>query len=165
VEKYLNDTIRTERLALEDDVTGRNLMPKYLVRVQFRADSIRAAEWARQTHDSARWIKYQTPAFRSMMQDTSYGSKSPILLNLKKVVPYRSALAERLALLKAEAVARAPAPVTPPPPDTNAHRPVRQPDTNGQRRVPVRGIPASPALLPKKDSPTGGKPIPKDTTR
>ena len=165
VEKYLNDTIRTERLALEDDITGRNLMPKYLVRNQFKADSNRAADWARQSGDSSRWVKYQTPAFRSMMLDTSFGSKSPLLLNLKKVMPYKSALAERMARLRAAAAASAPAPVTPPPPDSNVHRPVQQPDTNGQNRAPVRRAPASPAILPKKDSPTGLKPIPKDTTQ
>ena len=171
VEKYLNDTIRTERLALEDDVTGRNLMPKYLVRNQFKADSSRSADWARQSGDSTRWIKYQTPAFRSMMLDTSFGSKSPLLLNLKKVMPYKSALAERMARLRAAAAANAAAqppavnPATPLPSDSNVHRPARQPDTNGQNRAPVRQAP-SPALLPKKDSSgSGTKPIPKDTTQ
>ncbi len=52
VEKYLNDTIATNRLALEDEITKRNLMPRYLVRQQFKQDSIRAAEWARQSGDS-----------------------------------------------------------------------------------------------------------------
>ena len=103
VEKYLNDTIRTERLALEDEITGRNLMPKYLVRFQFKADSSRAADWARQSGDSSRWIKYQTPSYRAMMQDTSGDSKSPLYLNLKRSLPYKSALAERLAKRKAAA--------------------------------------------------------------
>jgi len=105
VEKYLNDTISTNRLALEDAITGRNLMPNYLVRRQFKADSTRAAEWARQNGDSTRWIKYQTPSFRYMMMDTSYGSKSPLYANLHRAVPYKSALAERLAKIKAQAEA------------------------------------------------------------
>ena len=107
VEKYLNDTISTARLALEDDVTGRNLMPNYLVRNQFKADSSRAADRARQTGDSTNWIRYQTPSFRYMMMDTSYGSKSPLYINLHKAPPYKSALAERLAKQKAQATAAA----------------------------------------------------------
>jgi len=38
--------------------------------MQFKSDSIRAANWAKQTGDSARWLKYQSPAFRSVMMDT-----------------------------------------------------------------------------------------------
>jgi penicillin-binding protein 2 len=105
VEKYLRDTISTDRLELEDEITGHNFMPNYLVRRQFKADSARAADWARQNGDSTRWIKYQTPAFRYMMLDTSYNSKSPIYANLHKAVPYKSALAERLARLRAQAAA------------------------------------------------------------
>ena len=105
VEKYLNDTIATNRLALEDDITKRNLMPRYLVRQQFRQDSIRAADWARQSGDSTRWLKYQGQAFRYMMMDTSDGSKSPLMANLLKASPYKSALAERLAKLRAQAAA------------------------------------------------------------
>jgi penicillin-binding protein 2 len=106
VEKYLNDTIATNRLALEDDITSRNLMPGYLIRRQFKTDSSRAADWARQNGDSTRWIKYQTPSFRYMMLDTSYNSRSPIYLNLHKAPPYKSALAERLARIRAQAAAQ-----------------------------------------------------------
>jgi penicillin-binding protein 2 len=105
VEKYLNDTIATSRLALEDDMTTRNLMPGYLVRVQFKDDSNRAALWARQSGDSSRWLKYQTPAFRYMMLDTSNGSKSPLYQALHKPAPYKSALAERLAKQRAQTAA------------------------------------------------------------
>lgn len=105
IEKYLNDTIATSRLALEDEITNRNLQPRYLVRVQFKADSGRAADWARQSGDSSRWIKYQTPSFRNMMLDTSDGSRSPLLLNLLKPSPYKSALQERLAKERAKAAA------------------------------------------------------------
>ena len=134
VEKYLNDSIATDRLALEDEITGRNLMPRYLVRLQFRADSIRAADWARQTDDSSRWIKYQTPSFRYMMLDTSEDSRSPLLANLHKPSPYKSALAERLARQKAQAAAAtigidtlAKASGSPAPPDT-PQKPARGPE-------------------------------------
>jgi penicillin-binding protein 2 len=105
VEKYLNDTIATNRLEIEDRMTNQNNMPGYLVRLQFKADSSRAADWANQNGDSSRLIKYQTPSFRAMMQDTSYGSKSPLFLNLHKAPPFKSALAERLAKQKAAAAA------------------------------------------------------------
>src|ERR1700744_416981 len=105
IEKYINDTIATSRLGLEDDITGRNLMPRYLVRRQFKADSSRAADWARQSGDSSRWTKYQTPSFRNMMLDTSDGSRSPLMLNLMKASPYKSALQERLAKERAKAAA------------------------------------------------------------
>ena len=105
VEKYLNDTIATSRLELEDIITSRNLMPGYLVQVQFKDDSTRAALWAAQSGDSTRWLKYQTPAFRYMMLDSSYGSKSPLYQALHKPSPYKSALAERLAKQRAQAAA------------------------------------------------------------
>jgi penicillin-binding protein 2 len=105
VEKYLNDTIATNRLQMEDEMTNKNTMPGYLVRRQFKADSSRAADWARQSGDSTRWIKYQTPSFRYMMLDTSYNSKSPLYVNLHKAPPYKSALAERLARIRAQQAA------------------------------------------------------------
>jgi hypothetical protein len=101
VEKYLNDTIATDRLEMEDAMTNKNTMPRYLVRRQFKADSARAADYADETGDSTRWLKYQTPAFRYMMLDTSDNSKSPLLANLRKPAPYKSALAERLARIRA----------------------------------------------------------------
>jgi penicillin-binding protein 2 len=136
VEKYLNDTIATDRLALEDRMTNTNLMPGYLVRMQYRADSIRAAEWADQSGDSTRWIKYQTPSFRSMMLDTSYNSKSPLYVNLHKAPPYKSALAERLARTRAQAAAAEQHPA-------DSSKQNRTPDTSGAPSKP------SPAIRPR----------------
>ncbi len=70
VEKYLYDTLRAERIKQAETIANSNLMPKYLVRLQFKTDSMRAAEWAKQTGDSTRWIRYQTPSFRNAMLDT-----------------------------------------------------------------------------------------------
>jgi penicillin-binding protein 2 len=145
VEKYLNDTIATDRLELEDRMTNTNLMPGYLVRMQYRADSIRAAEWADQSGDSTRWIKYQTPSFRSMMLDTSYNSKSPVYANLHRVPPYKSALAERLARIRAQAAAEQhPA---------DSSRPNRVPDTSGAPPKPSSGIRPRPVDTTIKKSP------------
>jgi hypothetical protein len=170
VEKYLNDTVSTARLALEDDITVRNLMPKYLVRLQFRDDSNRAAIWAKQSGDSTRWLKYQTPSFRYMMLDTLEGSKSPLLLNLRKTSPYKSALAERMARLRAQALASAAGKdstqKTATTPDSAVHRrPAGPPDST--KKLP-------PAPRPRKDtsakpdtgtpSASGIDPIQKDST-
>jgi hypothetical protein len=106
VEKYLRDTIATDRLELEDEMTNKNTMPRYLVGKQFKADSARAADYADQTGDSTRWLQYQTPSFRHMMLDTSDNSRSPLLANLRKPAPYKSALAERMARIRAQAAAQ-----------------------------------------------------------
>ncbi|MEP7256786.1 MAG: penicillin-binding protein 2, partial [Flavitalea sp.] len=42
MEKYLNDTIRTERLKEIERISSTNLMPGYLPRLQFYEDSVRA---------------------------------------------------------------------------------------------------------------------------
>ena len=84
VEKYLNDTLRNERLADVNRITGQNMMPKFLVRVQFKADSTRAAGWARLTGDSTRVLRYMDRANRAFLLDTSDGSKSPLYLNIKR---------------------------------------------------------------------------------
>jgi len=52
MEKYLNDTLRTERLKEVDRIAAANLMPSWLPREQFRNDSIRAYEWFKKTKDS-----------------------------------------------------------------------------------------------------------------
>ena len=70
VEKYLNDTLRTERVQELERISNSNLMPKYLVRLQFVADSSRAALRARERHDSTNYRKYINPASRAMMLDT-----------------------------------------------------------------------------------------------
>jgi penicillin-binding protein 2 len=106
VEKYLRDTIATDRLGLEDEMTNKNTMPRYLVQKQFKADSARAADYADQTGDSSRWLQYQTLSFRRLMLDTSDNSRSPLLANLRKPPPYKSALAERLAKIRAQAAAQ-----------------------------------------------------------
>jgi len=88
VEKYLNDTLRPGRVAEVNRIAGTNLMPKYLVRVQFKTDSIRAAEWARQTGDSTRWLKYQDPVFRRVSLDTFHlNNAQPVQLKTPVMKP------------------------------------------------------------------------------
>jgi len=58
VEKYLNDTLRAERVKEVDRIATANLMPGWLVREQFKQDSIRAFDWFQLRKDSAIIRKY-----------------------------------------------------------------------------------------------------------
>jgi len=53
VEKYLRDTLSNERLKKVEEIAGTNLMPTYLERAQYKADSTRAFEWFKITRDSS----------------------------------------------------------------------------------------------------------------
>jgi len=137
VEKYLNDTLRNERLADVNRVTGTNLMPKYLVRLQFRTDSLRAAEYANQTGDSTRLLKYIDRANRALMLDTSDGSRSPLLAAIRKM-PNLKPLTPRVA-------PAAPA------------APAQKPDSS--RHVPALDTSASPPIRHKARPDTVQKPL------
>ncbi|HEY8972555.1 MAG TPA: penicillin-binding transpeptidase domain-containing protein, partial [Puia sp.] len=136
VEKYLNDTLRNERLADVNRITGTNLMPKYLVRLQFRTDSLRAAEYASQTGDSTRLLKYLDRANRALMLDTSDGSRSPLLAAIRKM-PNLKPLTPRVA-------PAAPA------------APAQKPDSG--RHVPALDTSASPPIRHKARPDTVQKP-------
>jgi len=136
VEKYLNDTLRNERLADVNRVTSTNLMPKYLVRVQFKTDSLRAAEYASQTGDSTRLLKYIDRANRALMLDTSDGSRSPLLAAIRKM-PNLKPLTPRVA-------PAAPA------------APAQKPDSG--RHVPALDTSASPPIRHKARPDTVQKP-------
>ena len=58
MEKYLNDTISTARLKEVDRIAAANLMPSYLGRLQFIADSTRGRRWFEMTKDSNYLRKY-----------------------------------------------------------------------------------------------------------
>ncbi|HVU54450.1 MAG TPA: penicillin-binding protein 2 [Puia sp.] len=131
VEKYLNDTLRNERLAEVNRIAGTNLMPKYLVRVQFRTDSLRAEDYARQSGDSTRLLKYIDRANRAMLLDTSDGSRSPLLASIRKM--------PNLKPLTPRVVAAAPA------------APGQRPDSG--RRTPALDTSASPPPVRHKIKP------------
>jgi penicillin-binding protein 2 len=58
IEKYLTDSLRADRQKEADRIAAANLMPSYLTREQFKADSIRAYEWFKMTKDSSYIDKY-----------------------------------------------------------------------------------------------------------
>lgn len=65
MEKYLNDTLRTERLKEVERIASANLMPGWLVREQYKTDSVRARYWFNLTKDSSyikKYLRKPTPA-------------------------------------------------------------------------------------------------------
>jgi hypothetical protein len=70
VEKYLRDTLTAERVKQATVIANTNLMPNYLVRLQFYTDSLRAVSWADLTHDSSRLKRYQDRTARRELLDT-----------------------------------------------------------------------------------------------
>ena len=58
MEKYLTDSLRTERKAEVERISGTNLMPDWLPREQYKTDSIRAFQWFKITNDSNYIKKY-----------------------------------------------------------------------------------------------------------
>ena len=61
VEKYLRDTLSTERLKKVEEIAATNKMPGYLERVQYKADSTRGFEWFKLTRDSSYIRNYLKP--------------------------------------------------------------------------------------------------------
>lgn len=58
IEKYLNDTMRTESVKKIEELANRNMMPEILKLEQYLEDSSRAFEWFRITKDSNYIRKY-----------------------------------------------------------------------------------------------------------
>jgi penicillin-binding protein 2 len=58
IEKYLNDTLRAERLKEVERIASASLLPDYFDRLQFIEDSTRAERWREMTGDSSRLKKF-----------------------------------------------------------------------------------------------------------
>lgn len=71
MEKYLNDTLRAERLPEVERIAGTNLMPSYLNRLQYIEDSTRARFWFSKTKDSSYLKKF----YRSRSSQTPQAPK------------------------------------------------------------------------------------------
>jgi len=82
VEKYLNDTLRDVSAKKAEEIASTDLLPKYLVRLQFVADSTRAANRALQMHDSTSLMKYIIPSSRRMLLDT-FRKNNNVSVNIK----------------------------------------------------------------------------------
>ncbi len=64
MEKYLNDTLRPERVKEVERISSANLMPGYLNRLQYIEDSTRAFKWFEMTKDSSYIRKFLNKSFR-----------------------------------------------------------------------------------------------------
>ena len=71
MEKFLNDTLQTKSKEDLERISNTNLMPKYYVRKQKVADSLRAFEWFKITKDSAYIKKYvlESPSLPGSKKD------------------------------------------------------------------------------------------------
>jgi penicillin-binding protein 2 len=67
VEKYLTDSIRSERMPELNRIAGSDIIPEYFERLQFKTDSIRAWKWFDLTNDS-NYIKKYLPVHNAKKQ-------------------------------------------------------------------------------------------------
>ena len=88
MEKYLNDTLRPERVKEVERIAAANLMPSYLSRLQYIEDSTRAFKWFEMTKDSAYIRKFLRPGSRTVKSEEK-----------KPGAPARSASASVTAML------------------------------------------------------------------
>jgi penicillin-binding protein 2 len=70
MEKYLNDTLRPERQKEVERIANSNLMPSWLTREQFKADSTRAYFYFNLTKDSSYIKKYMRRAAPAPKKDS-----------------------------------------------------------------------------------------------
>jgi penicillin-binding protein 2 len=69
MEKYLNDTLRSERKVQVETIANTNLMPAYLDRLQYIEDSTRAHRWFELTNDSSYIKKYIFGRYREKKRE------------------------------------------------------------------------------------------------
>lgn len=88
IEKYLNDTLRTERVKEVERISTANLVPGYFTRLQYIEDSTRAQRWFKLTNDSI-YLKrfFQRGRVESPKDEPDASDKKK-----KKAVPHDNAL-------------------------------------------------------------------------
>jgi penicillin-binding protein 2 len=104
VEKYLRDTLTAERIKQATEIANTNLLPGYLVRLQFITDSVRAVLWASQTGDSSRWKRYQDPLTRREMLDTLHKATAHITIPFGPRTQPASKVADSSRVSKSDSV-------------------------------------------------------------
>jgi penicillin-binding protein 2 len=88
IEKYLTDSLRADRVKEVERITGTNLMPTWIPRVQYIADSTRAFQWFKITNDSNYIRKYLKRGVRIQHKaDTTKPSARPAPPPLPKQEP------------------------------------------------------------------------------
>ncbi|ULQ52488.1 penicillin-binding protein 2 [Flavihumibacter fluvii] len=96
MEKYLNDTLRTERLKEVERISQADLLPGYLVREQYKQDSIRAYNWFKMTKDTSvikRFLQRSIPKPEPAKPAGAAPVKAPVgritRLNTEGILPVR----------------------------------------------------------------------------
>ena len=95
MEKYLNDTLRAERVKEVERIASSNLMPGYLDRLQFIEDSTRAYFWFKKTNDS-NYIKRYLRVGRSHQEPETPKPASTPIRKTAGVTPDKIYLKKRL---------------------------------------------------------------------
>jgi penicillin-binding protein 2 len=96
MEKYLNDTLMTASKADSARISGTNLMPAWLAREQYKADSARARQWFEWTKDSSyikKYIRKGQPATKdsSNKKDSTGGGRRVAAARFDWIAPDRQA--------------------------------------------------------------------------
>ena len=100
IEKYLTDSLRADRQLEADRIAAADLMPSYLNREQFKADSIRAFKWFELTKDSSYIDKYVFESNERNMEQLMRMDKT------KSPVPLKRNYKEQASLFVEEKSAR-----------------------------------------------------------
>ena len=85
MEKYLTDSIRPDRAKKLEEIANANMMPSWLVREQYKEDSIRARYWFGLTKDSTyirKYLRRAVPPAPSPAKKDSTPSKPPTRIAL-----------------------------------------------------------------------------------
>jgi penicillin-binding protein 2 len=82
MEKYLNDTLRPERIKEVERIAAANILPSYFKRLQYIEDSTRAQYWFKVTKDSIHLKRFFKKEFVAPVKDEE---------DKKKPVPRRTA--------------------------------------------------------------------------
>jgi penicillin-binding protein 2 len=86
MEKYLNDTLQAKSKLDSARISSTNLMPSWLVREQYREDSIRAQYWFKLTKDSNYIKKFiRRPSAAPTKKDSS-SSKPPTRIAFLNII-------------------------------------------------------------------------------
>lgn len=89
MEKYLNDTLRPERVKEVERIAAANLMPAWLPREQFKEDSIRARYYFNLTKDSnyiKKYIRKMSP-LQPAKKDSSNKLPVKVVYNKMDMIP------------------------------------------------------------------------------
>jgi penicillin-binding protein 2 len=139
-EKYLRDTLTATRVKLATDIANTNLLPGYLVRLQFVTDSSRAAIWAQQTGDSSRWKRFQDPLLRRQMLDTMHKATAHIIIPFGPRPQPVNVMPDSSKAKKTDSAAKKA--------DSDLKR--KTDTTRKQRKIFIKKITDSAALIPKE---------------